>query len=276
VLETGRPRNVGAKLLVVGVFVVVAGGSALVGRLPDPLDSSLLATGTEAPDFLLKDVQGRPVRLSSFRGRAVVLNFMASWCGPCQAELPVLQKASQDFADGALAVLAVNVGEQTPRVAVFVRERGIPYPVLVDDDERVARQYAVSVYPTNYFIDAAGIVRAAETGAFEDSPQGRSIFDWRLRSSLGESLAAARRERSACRQTTDPDPVAHRGSEVTFQLWKTACACGCSIPLRDCRCEGERGGQAMLAYLDRFLEDPDFTVQQAVGITAAKFRAHAR
>jgi thiol-disulfide isomerase/thioredoxin len=124
-----------------------------------PFDRSKARVGQLAPDFQLTGVDGTPVRLSQFRGRAVVLTFFASWCHPCEEELPVLEQVQRD-AGNRLAVIAVNYQDFPEDSRRFVQRLQVTYPALVQDATKnpVAARYGVHGIPVTFFIDARGIV----------------------------------------------------------------------------------------------------------------------
>ena len=116
--------------------------------------------GSVAPDFTLPNLDGKPVSLSSFRGHAVVLTFFASWCAPCEKDMPVLERAAHDDAD-RLTVLGVNYQDFPDDTRAFVRRLGVTFPTLIEDssDNPVAGHYDVHAMPDTLFIDAHGVVR---------------------------------------------------------------------------------------------------------------------
>jgi peroxiredoxin len=130
--------------------------------------------GHPAPDFALTDLNGNVVRLSALRGKRVVINFWASWCPPCRAEMPDLEALSKD-SQADTVVLGVNMGEDRETVAEFVRSQGITFQVLLDPDQEAAMAYGPSFLPTTYFVDANGIVRESHYGAMK-----RSTMDFKL------------------------------------------------------------------------------------------------
>jgi peroxiredoxin len=116
--------------------------------------------GTPAPDFTLPDIDGNPVSLSQFRGRPVVLNFFASWCNPCEKEMPALEAIQQ--AEGErVAIVGVNYKDFEGDTRAFVRRLGVTFPTLVQhpNDNPVAGAYDVHAMPDTVFIDPDGIVR---------------------------------------------------------------------------------------------------------------------
>lgn len=122
-----------------------------------PFDRTKAKVGEPAPDFTLPDVHGRPVRLSSFRGRPVVLTFFASWCVPCEEELPVLEAVRREHG-GRLGVVAVSYEDFADDARRFVQRLGITYPALLEDptSNPVAERYGVHGIPVTFFLDAGG------------------------------------------------------------------------------------------------------------------------
>jgi peroxiredoxin len=130
-----------------------------------------LRLGESVPDFTLNDTVGRPIRLSSFRGHTVLLNFWSPTCVPCVTEMPALQRASRDAlqAHGARVAPLVLGVEGTPdsaaTVASFGRKVGAGYPLLLDSQLKVSLlEYHVSALPTSVLIDAKGLMRAVYLG----------------------------------------------------------------------------------------------------------------
>jgi thiol-disulfide isomerase/thioredoxin len=116
--------------------------------------------GKVAPDFTLPALDGKPVTLSSYRGRPVVLTFFASWCHPCEEDMPVLERAQRE-AGNRIAVVGVNYQDFESDTRKFVDQLGVTFPALVEDstDNPVAKRYDVHAMPDTVFIDADGVVR---------------------------------------------------------------------------------------------------------------------
>ena len=122
--------------------------------------------GAQAPDFRLPDLDGEMVRLRDLRGQNVLLNFWATWCGPCRDEMPVIQAR---YNHGGFAVLAVDFGESRQQVAGFLAQIGVELPVALDADGRVQELYRVRGYPTTFFIDRRGVIRAMYIGQMSEA-----------------------------------------------------------------------------------------------------------
>ena len=121
-----------------------------------------------APDFTVYDLEGNPVHLLSYLGKPIVLNFWASWCGPCKMEMPDFQKAFEEL-DGQVQFLMVNMTDgsrETVETAMdFIESQGYTFPVLFDSDMDAAITYNAYSLPTTYFISAEGQVIARASGA---------------------------------------------------------------------------------------------------------------
>jgi peroxiredoxin len=117
-----------------------------------------LRVGEEAPNFELKTLDGKTAKLSDYRGKKVILNFWATWCPPCKAEMPDIQKYHQEAGD-SVVILAVNIDPQYD-VQKFVRDTNVTFPVLLDSKDEVNTLYRILTIPTTYFIDEKGIIRS--------------------------------------------------------------------------------------------------------------------
>lgn len=115
-----------------------------------------LGVGLKAPDFELKNLAGETVKLSDFEGKKVMLNFWATWCPPCKAEMPDMQKFYKEAGD-EIVILAVNIDTEND-VAGFAKQMGVNFPILLDEKQRVSTTYQILSIPTTYFIDEKGII----------------------------------------------------------------------------------------------------------------------
>lgn len=125
--------------------------------------------GRAAPDFRLARLGGGDLRLSDLRGQVVVLNFWATWCGPCRSEMPEFVRLHSAFGTERLAIVAVDLQEAPGPVQNFVDEFGVTFPTLFDRTGEVARTYRVTGLPVTLVIDREGVIRAARYG--EVSPE---------------------------------------------------------------------------------------------------------
>jgi peroxiredoxin len=125
--------------------------------------------GRVAPDFVLETLDGKTLRLSDLRGQPLLVNFWATWCGPCRVEMPELVLSYLDHRDEGLVVLAVNLREAGARVQPFVDEFELPFPILMDRDGEVARTWRVGGpmqgLPSSYFVDRDGVIQKVIYGA---------------------------------------------------------------------------------------------------------------
>lgn len=132
------------------------------------------APGLSAPAFTLPDLQGRKVSLTSLRGRPVLVNFFASWCPPCRAEMPELEALAQSHPDCLQVVgIAQNSGG-APAVSAFARERGVTYPLLLDDGSAGA-SYSVQTLPYSVLIDADGRIAGTFDGMVSKSGVEKAV-----------------------------------------------------------------------------------------------------
>lgn len=122
-----------------------------------------IAIGVKAPDFELKTLDGKSVKLSDLQGKKVILNFWATWCPPCKAEMPEMQKYHEEIGDDVV-ILAVNIDPQL-KVQEFIDEMGITFTIPLDSEDVVNTTYQVISIPTTFFIDSKGIIRQKHIGA---------------------------------------------------------------------------------------------------------------
>ena len=154
--------------------------AVLAGVLAFPLiASSTPAAGATAPDFVLKDLDGRNLRLSEYRGDLVVLAFWASWCGTCRDNLAALNALPVASGDSAPVVLGVNLDGDAARAAPLARALGLRFPTLIDHGQSVGRLYDVGQLPLTLLVDREGVVLAA----WSKSPAAAAELMQRIRES---------------------------------------------------------------------------------------------
>lgn len=165
--------------LLVFVLVLVAGGAWLyasqapAGAQPANRPAEP-AVGHPAPDFTLTALDGTAFKLSELRGTPVVLNFWATWCGPCQRELPALQTAAERY-DGQVVVAGVDQGENAETVQAFVDDLQLTFPIPMDAEQDVGQRYNIKGLPTTFFIDGEGIIRRVWAGEMNSVTLAESI-----------------------------------------------------------------------------------------------------
>ena len=179
-------------LIIALVFaLLIVGASVLYNRLgaqfaPDRLaveeTQPTEAAGTEparvqVPDFTVYDVDGNPVKLSDYFGKPIVLNFWASWCGPCKMEMPDFEEKYKELGE-EVQFLMINLtdGRETVEIAsAFIEGQGYTFPVLYDTASEAAYTYGVYSIPTTYFIDAEGYGIAHAPGAIDGETLQKGI-----------------------------------------------------------------------------------------------------
>jgi len=140
---------------------------------PAPTPAQGPEVGKLAPDFKLQSLDGQTVSLGDFRGKPVLLNFWASWCGPCRFEMPFIQEIYEDkeWSEKGLVILTIDIGENPSVVKEFVENFGLSFTVLLDTNQDVALEYNIRAIPTTFFIDKDGIIQDIKVGAFSSKTE---------------------------------------------------------------------------------------------------------
>jgi peroxiredoxin len=131
-----------------------------------------VAPQAAAPDFTLRQIDGPNLRLGEQRGRVVMVNFWATWCGPCRQEMPQLDRLYQKYKSSGFVLLGVNVDDDARKAADVAAKLGVTFPVLLDTDKAVSRLYDLSTMPSTVIIDRDGKVRYLHRGylaGYEDN-----------------------------------------------------------------------------------------------------------
>lgn len=154
------PNNRAPWFLAMAILLVLGTAWITVSRVPATSDPKTAApqVGFLAPDFTLTTLADETITLSELRGKRVVLNFWATWCPPCRAELPHFQAAHEAYGD-EVVILAVDEREDLQQVAAFAKQLGLTFTIPLDTDGRIGVVYRVRAYPTTYFVDAEGVIR---------------------------------------------------------------------------------------------------------------------
>jgi len=161
-----------ARRLAVAVLAAAAAGA-----------NAAVTPSTSAPDFTLPSLDGPNLRLQEQRGRVVMINFWASWCGPCRVEMPHLARLYEKYRGSGFTVLAVNIDESPQKAASLASQLGMRFPVLLDTDKKVSRLYDLSTMPSTVLVDRDGRVRYVHRG-YRDGYE--ETYDKQIRELLRE------------------------------------------------------------------------------------------
>jgi len=150
--------------IILYVLILIAAGSWIV-LSANPANANTGSTsapqaGFAAPELTLTSITGESYRLSELRGQAVLVNLWATWCPPCRAEMPALEKMYQEYQDRGLIILGVNMTTQDDPSAVlpFSKEYNLTFPILLDETGSAALAYQLQSLPSSYFINRAGVI----------------------------------------------------------------------------------------------------------------------
>lgn len=228
--------------------------------VPDTEVIRLVKNPDAAPAFALKDLDGKPVSLAAARGKVVLLNFWATWCGPCRAEVPDLVDLQKRYAD-KLEIIALATQEDDPgEVRRFVRDSGINYRVAMAPDEVVGSYGGIAALPTSFVIDAEGRVVQKHVGLNDPT-----LYERELRAMLGMPVDARIEYfedngeiflKNAERATELPGVdfsklTAAQKTAALRRMNAESCDCGCKLTLAQCRINDSacRVSQALAAKI---------------------------
>ena len=209
--------------------------------------------GRVAPDFELTLLDGSSFRLSDNVGRhVIILNFFATWCGPCRAEMPELQRYQQAHRDEGVILVGIDAEEKHTVVDQFVRELKLTFPIGIDGSGDLMKLYGVSAFPTTVLIGADGRVKLYETGAISNAdvafgalvgPELAAIRDGRgvTAEAYRAALAAEPRDNT---QANAAAPLTGRARKIAEAM---PCPCGCDDKVHECRCSTSKAIKAKLA-----------------------------
>lgn len=145
--------------------------------------AAAVGTDKRAPDFTLRTLDGPNLRLQEQRGRVVMLNFWATWCGPCRQEMPHLNRLYEKYRGAGFTLLGLNIDEDARNAAGLASKLGLRFPVLLDSDKKVSRMYDLGTMPSTVLIDRDGRVRFIHLG-YQDGYE--LTYDKQIRELLKE------------------------------------------------------------------------------------------
>jgi peroxiredoxin len=136
--------------------------AALIVALP----ALAISSSAPAPDFTLASRAGKPVSLAQFKGQVVMINFWATWCGPCRQEMPHLEAIHKKYSKMGFTMLGVNVEPDPKAASAWLAKQGTPvsFPILFDTDSKVSKLYSVAGMPSTVIVDRKGKVRVLHKG----------------------------------------------------------------------------------------------------------------
>ena len=163
------------KLVLIIALLLVATGCQPKSETPSTTSPTApvegIVEGNLASDFTLQGLEGQVVTLSSLRGSPVMLNFWATWCGPCRIEMPFIQEIYDEWQDKGLVILAINIRETSSEVQQFMQSNNFSFPVLLDINGDVSAMYQIHGIPTTLFIDKDGIIKDKRIGSFNNAAE---------------------------------------------------------------------------------------------------------
>jgi cytochrome c biogenesis protein CcmG/thiol:disulfide interchange protein DsbE len=154
------------------LLVLAAWGALMLARPASPV---LARIGEAAPAFALADLDGNPVTLADLRGRPVIVNFWASWCGPCVDEFPLLKSAVAAHQGDQLAVVGIVFGDRSEAARDFMARMGATWPAAMDPGAAIATRYGIIGPPDSFFIDRDGVVVARQLGQLRGADLERGL-----------------------------------------------------------------------------------------------------
>ena len=154
------------------LLILAAWGALLLARPGSP---PIVRVGDSAPAFSLADLDGNPVRLADLRGRPVIVNFWASWCGPCVEEFPLLTSAAAAHEADGLAIVGIVFQDRSEAARAFLARMGATWPVAMDPGDAIARRFGIIGPPDTYFINRDGVVVGRQIGQLSSADLDRGL-----------------------------------------------------------------------------------------------------
>lgn len=175
VLGSGRTRLVAACVLALGLTSTPGAHALEVGATPPPID--------------LPDLDGSPVELEELAGKVVLIDFWASWCGPCKKEMPMLQALHERHATRGLVVIGINIDRNEKKLESFLKHTPVTFRIVHDRRAEIASRYELSTMPSTFFVGRNGKLRHVHEGFREDHAE---LIERRIQTLLDEDSAATR------------------------------------------------------------------------------------
>jgi peroxiredoxin len=171
--------------IILYILVLIAGASWIIlSGQPSEAPSVVAApqAGFPAPDFTLKTAKGETYTLSELKGQAVLINVWATWCPPCKAEMPAIEKMYNEYKDQGFVVLAINSTFQDDplQITPFVEEYSLTFPILLDETSDISRAYQVRSLPSSYFVNRHGVITEVVIGG----PMSEALLRTRIEEAL--------------------------------------------------------------------------------------------
>jgi cytochrome c biogenesis protein CcmG/thiol:disulfide interchange protein DsbE len=189
-----RVRATGVRAIFATALIAVA--------LTVPALAAPPAEGTQAPTFTLASLRASRWTLAGTRGHVVVVNFFATWCPPCRAETPDLVATEKRYANKGVIFVGVDASENAPLVSVFVKSKGIRFPIVLDSNDIVSKTYDVRAIPTTYILDRDGIIRYRQVDELSESALSNALNAVLAGSAVPESIASQKFHGTAAKATS--------------------------------------------------------------------------
>lgn len=170
----GTSKVIGCALMAAGGLLVACMGliwaayTLYQSTETQGVQSTAIRVGAQAPDFTLVASSGGEHQLSSYAGKVVLLNFWTTWCGPCESEMPDIERLSARYPAGDVVILAINNEESIADVAAYGKKLGLTFPLLLDLDGNISDLYRVRAFPTSIVVDRQGLIHKIHVGSMDE------------------------------------------------------------------------------------------------------------
>lgn len=161
-------------LVLLAAFIIILSSCSSPGQSGGT--GAGLAEGNSPPDFTLKNIDGKDVKLSDYKGKTVILNFFGVWCPWCVKEMPDFVKVYNEYKNKNVELVVIDVGDTKSKLLSYLQSNNFSIKPLIDDREEVSGRYLINSYPTTYIIDGKGVTRKVHMG-YMDEGTLRSILD---------------------------------------------------------------------------------------------------